>query len=274
MGRVPLPRSCALRASRMLLLTAPKPPTKTQCKSVISTSNNPIQRRSDPWPARRRGDGKRTVLSVLREAAGKVGYRVGGFAPTTRAAKQLGESGIQTETLQKFLRRRQEPTTSKQIFVLDESSLASTKQLHKFFRRLEAEDKVLLVGDVRQHQAGEAGSPFEQLQKHGMTTAQLNEIVRQRDPALKQTVAKLSVRNIREAVAGLESRGKVIEIPNEQKRLERIAQDYSKQPTKTLVIAPANRERSQLNSLIHQQLQREGKVSRSEERRVGKECRS
>jgi len=208
------------------------------------------------------GTGKTTVLSVLRDAAEKEGYQVRGFAPTTRAAKQLAESRIETETLQKFLRRRQEPTTSKQLFVLDESSLASTKQLHKFFGRLEAEDKVLLVGDVRQHQAVEAGSPFEQLQKHGMTTAQLNEIVRQRDPELKQTVAKLSVRNIREAVVELESRGKIIEIPSERERLERIAQDYCKQPTNTLVISPANRERSQLNSLIHQQLQREGKVSR------------
>ena len=203
-------------------------------------------------------------LSVLREAAEKEGYQVRGFAPTTRAAKQLGESGIETETLQKFLRRRREPTTSKQLFVLDESSLASTKQLHKFFGRLEAEDKVLLVGDVRQHQAVEAGSPFEQLQKHGMTTAELNEIVRQRDPELKQTVTKLSVRQIREAVTELESRGKVIEITDERERLNTIAQDYSKDPTNTLVISPANRERAQLNSLIHQQLQREGKVSRDD----------
>jgi ATP-dependent exoDNAse (exonuclease V) alpha subunit len=210
------------------------------------------------------GTGKTTVLSALREAAEKEGYQVRGFAPTTRAAKQLGESGIETETLQKFLRRRQETTPSKQLFVLDESSLASTKQLHKFFGRLEAEDKVLLVGDVRQHQGIEAGSPFEQLQKHGMTTAELNEIVRQRDPELKQTVAKLSVRQIREAVTELESRGKVIEITDERERLKTIAQDYSKDPTNTLVISPANRERAQLNSLIHQQLQREGKVSRDD----------
>jgi conjugative relaxase-like TrwC/TraI family protein len=210
------------------------------------------------------GTGKTTVLSVLREAAEKEGYQVRGFAPTTRAAKQLGDSGIETETLQKFLRRRQEPTTSKQLFVVDESSLASTKQLHKFFGRLEAEDKVLLVGDVRQHQSVEAGSPFEQLQKHGMTTAELNEIVRQRDPELKQTVAKLSERQIREAVTELDSRGKVIEIPSERERFERMAQDYCKQPTNTLVISPANRERVQLNSLIHQQLQREGKVNRDD----------
>jgi ATP-dependent exoDNAse (exonuclease V) alpha subunit len=108
----------------------------------------------------------------------------------------------------------------------------------------------------------EAGSPFEQLQKHGMATAKLSEIVRQRDPKLKQTVAKLSVRQIREAVAELDARGKVIEIADERERLEAMAQAYCKNPTNTLVISPANRERSQLNSLIHHQLQREGKVSR------------
>ncbi|HKR15659.1 MAG TPA: MobF family relaxase [Pyrinomonadaceae bacterium] len=211
------------------------------------------------------GTGKTTTLSVLREAAEMEGYQVRGFAPTTRAAQQLAESGIETETLQKFLRRRQQPATNKRLFVVDESSLASTKQLNKFFARLEPEDKVLLVGDVRQHQAVEAGSPFEQLQEHGMTTPKLNEIVRQRDTNLKQTVEKLSTRQIREAVAELDSRGKVIEIAVEDERLEAMAQDYCKSPTNTLVISPANRERVGLNSLIHRQLQREGKVSRAEQ---------
>jgi conjugative relaxase-like TrwC/TraI family protein len=211
------------------------------------------------------GTGKTTTLSVLREAAEKENYQVRGFAPTTRAAKQLAESGIETETLQKFLRRRQQPAMDKRLFVLDESSLASTKQLNKFFARLEPEDKVLLVGDVRQHQAVEAGSPFEQLQQRGMTTAKLSEIVRQRDPELKQTVEKLSSRQIREALTELDSRGKVIEIPNERERLEAMAQDYCKSPTNTLVISPANRERIGLNSLIHRQLQHEGKVSSAEQ---------
>jgi ATP-dependent exoDNAse (exonuclease V) alpha subunit len=123
---------------------------------------------------------------------------------------------------------------------------------------------VLLVGDVRQHQAVEAGSPFEQLQQEGMTTARLDEIVRQRDPDLKQTVKKLSTRQIREAVHELDSRGKVIEIADERERLASIAQAYCESPSNTLVISPANRERVQLNSLIHRQLQREGKVSRDD----------
>ena len=211
------------------------------------------------------GTGKTTALSVLREAAENEGYRVRGFAPSARAAQQLGETGIQSETIQSFLRRRKQPAPTSRLFVLDESSLASTKHIYKLFARLQPEDKVLLVGDVRQHQAVEAGSPFEQLQQHGMTTAALSEIVRQRDKDLKQAVANLAVRDTREAVAALISRGKVIEIADERERFHAIAQDYAKTPFGTLVISPANRQRSELNSLIHRELQREGIVSTNDQ---------
>jgi conjugative relaxase-like TrwC/TraI family protein len=211
------------------------------------------------------GTGKTTALCVLREAAEKEGYEVRGFAPTTRATKQLAESGIQSETLQKFIRRRQEaPTNHNRLFVLDESSLASTKNLHKFFAHLEAQDKVLLVGDSRQHQAVEAGTPFEQFQEHGMTTVKLSQIVRQRKPELKRTVEKLSAREMREAIESLERQGRIIEIAKTTDRLKTIASAYCEDPESTLVVSPRNRERIQLNSLIHRQLQRDGKVSRDD----------
>src|SRR5437870_4236398 len=211
------------------------------------------------------GTGKTTALSVLREAAEKEGYEVRGFAPTTRATKQLAESGIHSETLQKFIRRRQEaPTNRNRLFVLDESSLASTKNLHKFFARLESSDKVLLVGDSRQHQAVEAGTPFEQFQKHGMTTVKLSEIVRQRKPELKRTVERLSLREIREAIDSLEQQGRIVEIVNRKQRLKTIASAYCESPENTLVVSPRNRERVQLNTLIHRQLQRDGRVSRAD----------
>lgn len=207
------------------------------------------------------GTGKTTVLSVLREVAEKEGYEVRGFAPTTRATKQLAESGIKSETLQKFLSRRVDaPANHNRLFVLDESSLASTRNLHKFFSRLEAQDKVLLVGDSRQHQAVEAGTPFEQFQKHGMTTVKLSEIVRQRKPDLKRTVEKLSAREMRAAIDNLEREGRIVEIAAAKERLSSIASAYCESPENTLVVSPRNRERVQLNSLIHRQLQQDNRI--------------
>ncbi len=208
------------------------------------------------------GTGKTTALSVLRQAAESKGYEVRGFAPTTRAAHQLSESGIQTETLQRFIRRREEaPEHHNRLLVLDESSLASTKNLHTFFARLEARDKVLLVGDIKQHQAVEAGSPFEQFQRHGMQTAKLNKIIRQRNPELRKVVKRLAASQVKEAIDNLHKQGQIVEITDEGKRLLQIATAYCEKPENTLVISPTNKERGRINTLIHRQLQRDGKVS-------------
>ncbi len=51
--------------------------------------------------------GKTTTLAVIREGAHAEGYKVEGFAPTSRAAQKLGEAGIETSTLQMHLARRQ-----------------------------------------------------------------------------------------------------------------------------------------------------------------------
>ncbi len=55
------------------------------------------------------GSGKTTTLSVIRSAAESQGYQVEGFAPTSRAARQLGEAGVEAGTLQGFLARSRRP---------------------------------------------------------------------------------------------------------------------------------------------------------------------
>jgi len=89
------------------------------------------------------GAGKTTTLSVIREGAEAEGYKVEGFAPTSRAAQKLGEAGMETSTLQKHLARGQQPDTGeRRLYVLDESSLASTRQVHEFVNRLHPGDRV------------------------------------------------------------------------------------------------------------------------------------
>jgi ATP-dependent exoDNAse (exonuclease V) alpha subunit len=67
--------------------------------------------------------------------------------------------------------------------VLDESSLASTRQMNQFLYRLEPRDREVLVGDGRQHKAVEATRPYRQLQEAGIQTLRLDEFVRQLDSA-------------------------------------------------------------------------------------------
>ncbi|HEY6372094.1 MAG TPA: MobF family relaxase [Candidatus Sulfotelmatobacter sp.] len=211
------------------------------------------------------GAGKTTTLSVIREGAEAEGYRVEGFAPTSRAAQKLGEAGMETSTLQKHLVRGQQPDTGeKRLYVLDESSLASTRQVHEFVNRLHPNDRVLLVGDRRQHEAVEAGRPFAQLQDAGMRTVKLEEIVRQIDAELKQVVDQLARGEVHEAIQNLDRQGRVHEIQGHDQRIAAIAREYAKSPENTLVISPDNRSRIEINERVHAELRQSGLVGNEE----------
>jgi ATP-dependent exoDNAse (exonuclease V) alpha subunit len=213
------------------------------------------------------GSGKTTTLAAIRRAAEQERYSVRGFAPTSRAAHSLEKAGISSTTLQQFLikggPRQQEP---RRLYVLDESSLASTVQVHEFFKRLRPHDRVLLVGDIRQHQAVEAGKPFEQFQQAGMRTARLEEIVRPKDPELKAAIESIASGDVTTAVQQLQLQGRVHQFADKEQRLEAITSDYLRQPEKTLVVSPDNESRLHINRQIHLGLQAQGKVAKEEVR--------
>jgi len=211
------------------------------------------------------GTGKTTTLAVIREGVEAEGYRVEGFAPTSRAAQKLAEAGIETSTLQRHLARGEQPDTGeKRLYILDESSLASTRQMHEFIDRLHPKDRVLLVGDTRQHEAVEAGRPFAQLQEAGMRTARLEEIVRQKDPELKLTVEQLARGQVGAALDNLDRQRRVHEVKGYEERITAIAREYAKSPESALVVSPDNQSRTDINQRIHAELQSRGIVSKDE----------
>jgi ATP-dependent exoDNAse (exonuclease V) alpha subunit len=209
------------------------------------------------------GAGKTTTLSVVRSAAESQGYMVEGFAPTSRAARQLGEAGIESGTLQGFLARSPSPATpdQKHFYFVDESSLASTNQMREFLSRLGPNDRVLLIGDTRQHQGVEAGRPFEQLQEAGMRTAKLDEIVRQKDPALKSAVELLAKGQVSAALESLQQQGRVKEIRGTEDRIRAIAKSYVESPEKTLIVSPDNASRRELNVAVRAELKTNGTLA-------------
>jgi len=209
------------------------------------------------------GAGKTTTLTAIRSAAEREGHQVEGFAPTSRAARQLKEAGIEAGTLQAFLARTSDPDLREQkhFYLVDESSLASTNQMREFLSRLGPNDRVLLIGDTRQHQGVEAGRPFEQLQEAGMRTARLDEIVRQQDPALKSAVELLATGQVSAALDTLQQQGRVKEIPNADERIRAIAKSYVESPENTLIVSPDNASRRELNVAVRQQLKANGSLA-------------
>ena len=138
--------------------------------------------------------------------------------------------------------------------------------MHEFVNRLHPNDRVLLVGDRRQHEAVEAGRPFAQLQDAGMNTIRLEEIVRQKDPELKQVVEQIARGEVREAIQNLDRQGRVHEIQGDDERIAAIAKEYVQSPENTLVISPDNHSRMEINERVHAELQRSGLISNEEHR--------
>ena len=219
------------------------------------------------------------MLNRARTLAEKKGWRMAGLAPSASAARTLAsEAGIATETLQMFLARNagvaegrltrkgareMRAAFAKTILVVDEGSLASTAQARGLLR-IAAElrmPRVVLVGDAKQLDAVDAGKPFAQLQAAGMQTATMDEIMRQRDPVLKEAVeASLkgdigrAFEKLGENVAEVKSDNIAGAVAARWLRLGAEAREN------TGVMAPSHQLRQAINGHIRERLAREGRI--------------
>ena len=216
------------------------------------------------------GTGKTTML---REALGLTGDRKAILlAPSAAAARVLAdETGARARTLQWFLTRygdvgdarkmdnaRREHEGS--VLVLDESSMVSTAQMELLMRISERlrMARLVLVGDRGQLRAVTAGEPFRALQDAGIATAGMDEIVRQRDPALKGVVERLQAGRPGEALGGLEE---VHEVPHEELAGTAARLWLELDPEKragTAILAPTHFIRAEIHRVVRDGLAREG----------------
>ena len=225
------------------------------------------------------GTGKTAMLERFRSLAERSGYRVKGLAPSASAARTLGESsGIRSETLQRYLARhagiaagRATPRSlrelraghAKTVLVLDESSLASSEQMRGLLRIATALrlPRVVLVGDEKQLDGVEAGKPFAQLQRAGMTMAAMEEIVRQRDAELKEAVRASLAGEVLAAFAKLGER--VVKVDREGLGVETGLRWLNLAPgdrERTGVTAPTRALRDEINRTIREGLVAEGAI--------------
>ncbi len=225
------------------------------------------------------GTGKTTMLNRARTLAEKKGWRMTGLAPSASAAQTLAsEAGIPTETLQMFLARNagvaegrltkkgareMRAAFAKTILVVDEGSLASTVQAKDLLRIANALriPRVVLVGDAKQLDAVDAGKPFAQLQAAGMQTATMDEIMRQRDPALKEAVEASLKGDIGRAFEKLGANVAEVKPDNiagaVAARWLRLDADAR---GNTGVMAPSHELRQAINGHIRERLAREGRI--------------
>jgi hypothetical protein len=210
------------------------------------------------------GTGKTFTLASVRESAEAAGWRVRGFAPTTGAVKLLSESGIESVTVAALQNETPRRAAGRELWIVDEAGMLSTRQAAGVLGRARAcGARVVLIGDLRQHAGVEAGRPFRYLVDGGLPLARLDEIRRQQDPTLRLAVRDASEGRPAAAVARLDRAGRIVEIPEAFERHRAIAEAAAEAERRTLVIAPSNEEREQLNRFIRERLIDKGRVERA-----------
>ena len=225
------------------------------------------------------GTGKTRMLNEVAKLAGD--RRVFGLAPSAAAARVLGvEGGIGATTLQWLLTRygsiaegtatedeiaRARETFENAVVVVDEASMVGTVQMRDLQRILGplGVARLVLVGDSLQLRSVAAGQPFRLLQRAGMATARMDDVIRQRsvdlkaavehmvagDPALAMESIAADVRELpADALAGTAAR-LWLSLPAEARK-------------ETVILAPTHEMREEINAAVRRGLADEGVLGR------------
>jgi conjugative relaxase-like TrwC/TraI family protein len=208
------------------------------------------------------GTGKTTMLQQAKILAEQNGYQVVGIAPSAAAALELQKAGIESQTIAAFNQRENTALNSKTLLVMDEAGMVASRDMLSVLQRVEAAGaRAVLVGDVQQLKAVEAGKPFAQLQEAGIARVEMGDIQRQRNPELLQAVELAARGEVERSLAVLNRQ--VVEIDSSRDRYQAIAKDYAQrlpdERSATLILAGTHAARKAINDQVREQLGLAGK---------------
>ena len=163
------------------------------------------------------GVGKTTSMDVVRAEAQAAGLTVRGLAQTHKAKNGMADAGIEdVKTIASAIREfRGGAVPEKTLFLIDEASMASMKDVAELARVIErTNNRAVVIGDLYQHASVEAGSGFRIMQEVG-GKAELNEIVRQKNPELKECVHAFMTGNAKQGAARAQKYMEAVTVPPE-----------------------------------------------------------
>ncbi|MFA5262964.1 MAG: MobF family relaxase [Opitutaceae bacterium] len=217
------------------------------------------------------GTGKTTCLRRVVEGIERTGGRVFGCAPSAGAADVLRrELTPDADTLQQLLvNEARQRAVHGRVIVVDEAGLISARQMRDLCRLAEANaNRLLLVGDTKQHSSVEAGDALRCLQQYARVPVfRLTRIRRQKDPALREAVALLAAGEAAAAFDRFERLGAVREIQHAPTLFRRAAEDYARTVMagkSCLAISPVWSEIHAFADEVRARLKAAGRLGREE----------
>ncbi len=217
------------------------------------------------------GAGKTTVMPEIIRGIEAAGGSVHTCAPSASAKAVLQDKVTpKADTLQKLLidPKLQDEVKGK-VIIVDEAGFISSKQMRDLSLLAESNDnRVILVGDPKQHTSVEAGDAFRAMLKYGsLQVCRLQEIQRQKDPVYREAVRELARGNVLKSFEHFEARGAVVEIKDNQAMLEKAADDYVRSTAAgklCLAVTPVWSEIHAFSDVVRDKLKEANQLSRND----------
>jgi ATP-dependent exoDNAse (exonuclease V) alpha subunit len=217
------------------------------------------------------GAGKTTIMPKIIRGIEAAGGSVHTCAPSTSAKAVLRDKVTpKADTLQKLLiDPKLQGEVRGKVIIVDEAGFISSKQMRDLCQLAQRNDnRVILVGDPKQHTSVEAGDAFRAMIKYGnLQVSRLQEIRRQKDPVYREAVRELAQGNVLKSFEHFEARGAVMEIRDNQAMLEKAADDYVQSTAAgklCLAVTPVWAEIHAFSDVVRDRLKEANQLSRNE----------
>ncbi|MDR5785254.1 MobF family relaxase [Caballeronia sp. LP003] len=202
------------------------------------------------------GVGKSYMTRSAKALLEQHGYSVTALAPYGSQKKALEAEGIEARTLQSFLKAKNKKLNSHSVVFVDEAGVMPARQMLETMKIVQEHGaRVVFLGDTAQTKAVEAGKPFDQLLKAGMTSTEIRTIQRQKDPELLKAVELAATGRTADSLAHVT---RIREVKDPSARYSEIVEAYAgltpEQRASTLVITGTNQSRKAINEGIQQAL--------------------
>jgi len=231
------------------------------------------------------GAGKTTMLEAARLAWESQGFRVHGAAVARKAAHALFDgAGVESTSLAALLQSLEASPSedgtirppsrtldARDVIVVDEAGMVGSRNLQRLIAHVKGSGaKLVLVGDVNQLQAIDAGGAFNALQKYsGTNHATLKQNVRQQTAEMRAVVAHTLRGEAAEALAILERKG-LVDIREDwheaaEAAVARWLDRYDpSRPQESLLLAATNSAVDILNDLARTHMAQKGLLDRDQ----------
>jgi conjugative relaxase-like TrwC/TraI family protein len=203
------------------------------------------------------GTGKTTILKAVAAACEEKLVALTGHSKTGKAIEEfVSATGAKGSTVDSFLFHKSEESGIS-LRIIDEASMLGSLQTHSMMdRAVDDNARLILLGDMKQLQAIDAGRAFQDAQEKGdIHVVKLSQGIRQKNAyTIKLAELTKSKYKIKEAVNLINENDKLYERTSFNDRRDIILELYKNDPSNSIVVTSTNKEKDVLNSDIRSYL--------------------